>query len=173
MIGISLIGPTGSGKSTIARHIERTYGAEVIKVAKPLYDFQAALYDLIGVSIEGQDGELLQFLGGKIEKEAPGWLCADFLKRVAASPARFVVNDDCRPNCYSSLLNAGFEFVYVVTLPEIRQVRLRNDHTLVDPNHSVERGVDPSICFATLDNSGELDQTLRNCDEIIRRLNVL
>ncbi len=47
MIGLSLIGPTGSGKSTVARHIEEAFGAEIVKVAKPLYDLQGIFYSQV------------------------------------------------------------------------------------------------------------------------------
>ena len=82
VLKLCLLGPTGSGKSSIAKYIAAETGAEIIKVAKPLYEMQAAFYQQIGRSVSGQDGELLQFLGAKVEKENPGWLTRQFISAV-------------------------------------------------------------------------------------------
>ena len=78
---ICLFGPTGSGKSTIARHLASRYGAEVISVAEPLHRLQDLIYGFLRMDVAGQDGELLQFLAQKIEREQPGWLVECLLQR--------------------------------------------------------------------------------------------
>lgn len=167
---IALIGPTHSGKTTVATYLERHYEGSLIKIAKPLMDLQNHFYGLIGITVSGQDGELLQFLGAKIEKERPSWLCQNFLTRIEGCPSALIVNDDCRPNCYRHLQNAGFKFVFVRTSGANRARRSRGDHTPIDPSHHVEQGIDPSICGYTIENDGDLPDTYRQCDELIGKL---
>lgn len=164
---LSLVGPTGSGKSTLAQKLTQSYAFEIIKIARPLYEMQEYFYARLGKEIVGQDGELLQFLGGKIEKEAPGWLCNDFIRRLYSGN---VVNDDCRLNCYQALRDAGFKFIFVDTPEYIRNERLRNDHTSVDPNHIVEKFPNKSECDYSVDNSGSIDAAFRLVEMIVENL---
>lgn len=167
---LSFLAPTNSGKTTIANYVCKRYGGQLLKIAQPLHDWQKAFYKRIGKSVAGQDGELLQFLGSKIEKEAPGWLCQDFLDRVDNCQASLVVNDDCRPNCYGALLDGGFKFIFVETSLSVRRTRLRGDHTRVDPSHPVERGIDERLCEYRVNNDGDLANSCRQIDEIIAKL---
>lgn len=170
VLKISFLAPTNSGKSTIAKYVCKRHGGNLLKIAQPLYDLQSHFYNRIGKDVTGQDGELLQFFGMKIEKEAPFWLCRNFLDQVSRCENQLVVNDDCRPNCYSALLAGGFKFIFVETSFAVRRARLRGDHTPIDPSHSVERGIDESLCEYRVCNDGNLAETYKQVDEIIDKL---
>jgi dCTP deaminase len=154
---IVLFGPTGSGKSTLARRLVERCGGCVIKIAEPLYRMQMEFYKALDLSVTGQDGELLQFLGAKIEKEKPGWLAQEFLRRVKDAEAELIINDDCRFNSYTALREAGFMFVRVETSAEVRRARRRLDHTLVDEKHITERDFDKFAASFAVDNNGDFD----------------
>jgi energy-coupling factor transporter ATP-binding protein EcfA2 len=167
---ICLFGPTGSGKSTIARHLTNTYDAELIKIAEPLYRLQRVFYETLGISQERQDGELLQFFAQKIEKEQPGWLGQQAVRQVNRSQAALVLNDDCRLNSYSALLGAGFTFIHVRTPAEVIAKRSRDDYRPVDPRHPVEQGFDQFRTDHVLANEGEFSTTLRNAEGLVKKL---
>ncbi|MBV1849562.1 AAA family ATPase [Catellatospora tritici] len=167
---ICLYGPTGSGKTTIARHLVRRYDGELIKIAEPLHRFQQMFYDMLQKPVTGQDGELLQFLADKIEREQPGWLGRSATARVHASGRTVVVNDDCRRNSYAALDQAGFVFVRVLTSPERIAQRARPDHTPVNTAHAVEAGFDTFRADHTITNDGTLAQALVQAEEIVERL---
>jgi AAA domain (dynein-related subfamily) len=167
---VCLYGPTGSGKSTIAEHLAARYDAELVKVAEPLYRFQQRFYQILGVTATGQDGELLQFLAHKIERERPGWLGRTMVGKVLSSTSPIVINDDCRWNSYPALARADFVFVRVWTSPaEIRR-RLRRDRTAVRGDHPVERGFDRFSKDYEIDNNGPLDGTLAAADQLMEEL---
>ncbi|WP_155889339.1 hypothetical protein [Cucumibacter marinus] len=167
---MSLIGPTGSGKSTIANHLVTRLNGRLLKIAAPLYELQRHFYATIDKNISGQDGELLQFLGGKIEREQPGWLCDQFLKQLHSVDREIVVNDDCRPNCYDALRHVGTVFVHVRTSEKNRHERARTDHVPIDPNHPVERGINREICQFVIDNNGSFETTIAQCEDMISEL---
>jgi energy-coupling factor transporter ATP-binding protein EcfA2 len=167
---ICLFGPTGSGKSTIARHLASRYGGEVIGVAEPLHRLQELIYGFLGMHVAGQDGELLQFLAQKIEREQPGWLGRTVLRKVLASTSPLVLNDDCRLNSYAALDSAGFVFVRVRTAPAEMAHRQRRDHTEVRADHPVEQGFERFRTDHELDNSGPLDRTLAVAGDLVERL---
>lgn len=167
---ICLYGPTGSGKSTLAEHLVHAHGAVRIKVAEPLYDLQRQLYEYIDKPILGQDGELLQYLGQKIEAERPGWLGARFVDKVHSCGARIVVNDDCRPNSFAALRDDGFVFVGVRTSADTMLARLRSDHTPVDPAHPVEQGWEQFRADFEIDNNGPLEVALGDLDRLVASL---
>lgn len=167
---LCLVAPTGSGKSTVAKYISRVYGGEILKIAKPLYELQHHFYRQIGHECLGQDGELLQFFGAKIEKERPGWLARQFLTEVDASGCSLIVNDDCRANSFEALKQAGFIFIRINTSRKFRNSRLRNDHTKVDDEHPVEFGIDSLAADYELDNNGTLEETYRAVDSLMQNL---
>lgn len=167
---ICLYGPTGSGKSTVARYLVDMFEAELIKVAAPLYELQDAFYRTLGMEIDGQDGELLQFLANKIEKERPAWLGTRFLERVRQSPRDIVINDDCRLNSYPALRGAGFTFIRVRTSPDVLAARPRSDHTPVDHRHPVEQGFEQFDADYELVNDGALHDTLAAAASLVGRL---
>jgi hypothetical protein len=167
---LCLYGPTGSGKSTIARYLVDRHGADLVKVADPLYRLQEHFYRFIGVPVAGQDGELLQFFAHKIERERPGWLGLEVGARVRSATGPLVVNDDCRANAYRALEGLGFVFVRVRTAPaEIRR-RSRPDRTPVDPDHPVEQGFEAFRQDYTVDNDGSLTDTLAAVENLLGEL---
>jgi hypothetical protein len=159
---ICLYGPTGSGKSTLARALTDRSGGSIIKIAEPLYRMQMEFYKTIDCSVTGQDGELLQFLGAKIEKERPGWLAQEFLRRVSAEESRLIVNDDCRFNSYAALREAGFVFVRVDTSAEVRRLRLRLDHTPVHEEHITEQNFEHFAASFVVDNNGDFESAAQS-----------
>ena len=129
---ISIIGQTGNGKTTTAKIIEKHFKSKIIKLAKPLYEIQKDIYDKLGIPLKGQDGELLQFLGDKIQRLSPDFLAKEFLKK--CENIEFIVNDDCRPHNYKYLKEQGFIFLFIDGIQRER----KEDHTSVDKNHKVE-----------------------------------
>ena len=136
---IAFLAPTGFGKSTACEIIGEMYQSINIKLAAPLYDIQNYYYKIIGSNISscGQDGELLQFLGGKIQRDYPSFLSDTFFKRLKEysldSRIRVITNDDCRPHNYKALKEMGFLFIGINGFS-----RIRNDLSIVDPNNDVE-----------------------------------
>lgn len=163
-----LVGPTGVGKSTAATIMcELVPNAYVVKVAAPLYDMQSAIYARIGLCAdEGrQDGELLQYLGVKVEQQFPGFMAQDFLARlrtISAQRPRLVINDDARPPNTAVLERAGFKLVRV-TGPR----RLRPDVSETNPNHPLEVGAARVTCADEISNHGS---TADLRDEVVRML---
>jgi len=131
---------------------------------------QTSFYETLGKEISGQDGELLQFLGYKIEKEQPQWLAKQFLQRVQQSRGRLIVNDDCRLNSYFALKAAGFIFIHICAASDTIADRLRKDHTAIDPNHPVEQGFEKFQPDYTVDNNGALEDALAQVDDIVDTL---
>lgn len=124
-------------------------------------------FDFLGLDAAGQDGELLQYLAGKIEREQVGWLGRTMVGKVLASTNRLVVNDDCRWNSYPALAETGFRFVRVRTAPELRSRRRRADHTPADPGHPVEQGFEHFRADFEIDNDGPLELTLKQVDQLV------
>lgn len=167
---VCLYGPTGSGKSTIAAYLAAEHSGELIKISEPLHRFQRTFYDMLGAPVTGQDGELLQFLAEKIEREHTGWLGRTMLERVRTCARPLVVNDDCRWNSYAALESAGFVFVRVRTGPDERRRRLRPDHTPVRQDHPVELGFERFRQDHVIDNNGSLADAYAAADELMRTL---
>src|SRR6266581_9362638 len=84
VLKLSFIAPTGYGKTTAVQIIQSLYSPSVnVKLSAPLYELQKYFYEFIGAEMRGeQDGELLQFLGYKIQKEAPSFLAMRFYERL-------------------------------------------------------------------------------------------
>lgn len=168
---VALIAPTGYGKSTVATMIrELCPGAVNIKLAAPLYALQEYIYGRIGVeNIATQDGELLQFLGYKIQREAPHFLASEFQRELSKYDGLvpLVTNDDCRPHNYSTLRNLGFQFVRVLGIH-----RSRSDHSPVDPHHPVEQGLEELDCGFVLDNRGSKAECRAYLEKLLPKLNV-
>ncbi|MEO3860486.1 hypothetical protein [Acrocarpospora sp. B8E8] len=142
MLLICLYGLAGSGKSTAAAHLtavltERGYRVETLKIAAPLYELQGHIYRRADAEIGAfeHDNELLRTLATQIRRINPGFLPGDFLRRVWASSADIVVNDDMRdadPDYYA-LREAGFYFVRITCADAVRLQRMnaRADRTIV------------------------------------------
>jgi len=157
----------GSGKTTIANALASHFDAEVIKIAAPIYELQAQFYKKLGVHINSQDGELLQYYASKIEQESPGWLAKEFLTRVSKSRKKIIFNDDCRLNAYRHLKSQGIVFIRIITTSETRLNRLHCDHIVLDPNHETEQGFERIECQYKIDNNGSLAMTVRNAKDLI------
>jgi hypothetical protein len=166
---VAFIAPTGSGKSTAAALVHDLYPASVnIKLAAPLYELQAYIYSRVGAGLKGdQDGELLQFLGHKIQREAPDFLANEFRKIFLSvnGVAPVITNDDCRPHNYEALRSLGFVFVRI-----LGPVRARFDHLSVDPSHPVEKGICDLDCGFVLYNSGSISEYRANIREVLNRI---
>jgi hypothetical protein len=134
---ISFIAPTGFGKSTAGNIVVDNFEAKVIKLAEPLYAVQKFFYDMIGKNILSQDGELLQFLGQKVQNDFPNFLFEFFCNKMDEilnhAPETIIVNDDCRPGNYEKLKNLGFIFI------KIEGKRYyRDDISPINPSHPLE-----------------------------------
>ena len=134
---ISFLAPTGYGKTTAATFVANCFNAVIIKLAEPLYEIQRFYYNLLGKPETTQDGELLQYFGHKICKDAPNFLFETFqakLNEIAVNnPKAIIVNDDCRPSNYEKLKRENFIFI------KIEGIKYgRTDITPINPAHSLE-----------------------------------
>ncbi|MBT2337097.1 hypothetical protein J7E49_24740 [Variovorax paradoxus] len=141
-LGLCLVAPSGSGKSTTAqliRHwlITRGHSVEVVKLAEPLYRIQAMFYAEAGIALtpETQDQELLESVATQLRAIHARALSDGFLRRLAASRADVVINDDLRDDRidWPALRAAGFRVIKVAARAEVRAQRLaeRNDLSVV------------------------------------------
>lgn len=164
---LCFLAPTGFGKTTAVNIIEKIYGSKNIKLAKPLYKIQDYIYSTIGVDTENkQDGQLLQFLGEKIQREKPDYLANAFYEQMQSilsnNNIEIITNDDCRPHNYMYLKNMGFKFIKIDGFS-----RIRDDHTSVNPNHSVEWKESDIMCDIILENHGNLEQYESNITKMM------
>lgn len=166
---VSLVGPTGSGKTTIANAMLSVFDATLIKIAAPIYEMQEYLYNKLGMAVNSQDGELLQYLASKIERESPGWLAKKFIENARENTSALIINDDCRLNAYRYLQNEGILFIRVVTSQATRRKRLRSDHIHLDVHHETEKGFSHIDCKYSVDNNGPLSITVNTLVELLSR----
>jgi hypothetical protein len=158
LIKVSFLGPTRVGKTTAAGLVTELFGGTNLKLAEPLFELQQIIYSYIGKNIGSlQDGELLQFLGAKIQREIPDFLANDFCRRVLRATyvdrSSLITNDDCRPHNYPYLKALDFIFV------EIRgPQRLRSDQTAIDPSQHLEWQPGAIEADHVLENVGDLAQ---------------
>lgn len=88
----------------------------------------------MNLDISSQDGELLQFLGQRVQKIKPDYLFNEFLIKFNQTSKSFIINDDCRPHNYAYLKKLGAVFIKISG-----PVRSRNqDISHHQPNHPVE-----------------------------------
>jgi molybdopterin-guanine dinucleotide biosynthesis protein len=172
---LSVIGHAGSGKSTFASFVEeavdrRGLTRARVKLAKPLYDLQAAVYQTAGVSLSAnaQDQVLMESLATALRRIRPESLVDDFLRRLASCAADVVINDDLRdPHIDAVVLRrAGFRIVRVTADDRVRVARLaaRGDLSRSDRSTSELDLIKPD---AIVDNSGELDEYRRRVDDLV------
>lgn len=164
---VSLVGPTGAGKTTIAKELLGIFDASLIKIAAPIYEMQEYFYNTLGKAVNSQDGELLQYLASKIEQESPGWLAKTFIESAKLNNGKLIINDDCRLNAYKYLKNENILFIRVDTNQATRRKRMRNDHTRLNVHHETERGFDHIYCKHSIDNNGSLISTVNTLKEIL------
>jgi hypothetical protein len=166
---LCFLAPTGFGKTTIANLVRDVCKSAVnIKLAAPLYDLQTLIYDRIGISVRGeQDGELLQFLGDKIQREAPNFLSREFQTKLSTlhGLCPVITNDDCRPHNYPALKSLGFLFVRVAGY-----CRTRIDHSRIDPDHPIELGLDQLAVDFSIENTGSIEECRDNVIKLLRKV---
>jgi dephospho-CoA kinase len=144
---LSVIGLTGAGKSTFASIAEslaeeRGLSHSRIKLAKPLYDLQARVYETAGVPLRpgDQDQILMEALADCMRRIRPRSLVDLFLDQLTATDADVVINDDLRdPHVDAVILREhGFRFVHVRAAPQVRAARLAARCDLTRSERSTE-----------------------------------
>lgn len=163
-----LYGPSGSGKTTLSQYLEKKYKFELIKISKPLHDFQKYFYSKLELKVDIQDGELLQFLANKIEAVSEGWLGKSFIKRVENSNSKYIINDDCRLNSYTYLKENGFVFIKVQTDLKI-SFRKRKDFTEANSLSPLELGFDKFKADEVVNNNFSLSKSFFQLDKIFKK----
>jgi hypothetical protein len=158
---IAFLAATGYGKTTAANIIMQKYKAYNIKLSQPLYEMQTAVYSILNIDTEGrQDGELLQFLGNKIQRDYPEFLAAklkDTMDKILAErTCDIIINDDCRPHNYSYLKEIGFVFIKINSF-----AHNRNDFTSVDSSNNIE-WQEPIPFDYEVDNWGTMEDFTKN-----------
>jgi hypothetical protein len=166
---LALYGPTGSGKTTLARHLVEAHGAALVKIADPLYAIHDYYYQAIGRQVVDKDGELLQFLGSKVERDWPGWLAEHFLQQVQRVQG-LVVNDDSRISSYAPMRSEGFVFVRISASAETRRLRRQETFRPVDESHPLELGFDGYEPDGNIDNDGPLEIACAQLDALLAAL---
>lgn len=167
-VRVALVGLPGVGKSTASRVLlqlfaERGVHAEVIRLAKPLYDVQAFFYARCHQSLKPgqQDGELLNFLGEHFRKVSPNSLLNDFAARVRhrCDLIEAVICDDARPLDVEGLRSNGFTIVRVTADERVRVTRKagRGDARPGRDDHVTERAVEPWVADHVIDNGSSLE----------------
>lgn len=165
-IKIALISPTGYGKTTTAKIIVEQYNFQLFKLAEPLYAIQNQIYTTLGLTINGQDGELLQFLGNKIQKLKPDFLATQFFDKI--NNINLVINDDCRPHNYLYLKKEGFIFIALNSFSRIRS----EDISQIDPENSIEWTKEQSLNHADyiLENNNDLVTLHNNIKSLMEKI---
>ena len=109
---IGLVGLSGSGKTTVARILEREHGYELLSLATPLKNFCTDVWGFTDAQLNGPDREIvddrygfsprfvLQQLGNEIaNKIDPKALTHRVARRLEAKPtAKFVIDDLRHPS---------------------------------------------------------------------------
>lgn len=175
----TLVAPSGSGKSTMARLLRRGFEAgglrvEVIKLAKPLYLLQRELYRYAGREIDlyVQDQPLLENIAVQLRRLSPSALVDDLLRRVDASDADVIVNDDLRdPRVdWPGMRRAGFQAIGIRVDERLRRERLSQRHDLASIADSTTTNdlalIRPDI---VVDNNGSLRDLELVAEEIVHR----
>lgn len=129
----ALVAPSGSGKSTATRFLREGFEASglrvaVLKLAEPLYRLQREFYRCAGHEIDlyAQDQPLLESIAAQLRALSPRALVDDLLRRLEASDADVVINDDLRdPHVdWPAMRQAGFRVVGIAVDERIRRERL-------------------------------------------------
>lgn len=150
---ICFLAPSGYGKSTAIRLLQKHFDIKNIKIAEPLYELQSEFYDKLGIEIgDRQDGELLQFYGKKVRKENEKFLLNEFKKKLFNTSATIISNDDCRPNDYEFLKENDFVFIKINGYQ-----RDRDDVTIANPKEKIEWQSQIPFDYE-IDNYGSLEE---------------
>jgi dephospho-CoA kinase len=177
---VSVVGLTGSGKSTTADLLKRSLARRgltvgVVKLAEPLYRLQQAVYATAGVAIEpgDQDQVLLETLARELRRISPTSLVDDFMRRLRATDADVVINDDLRDTVvdYPALRDAGFRVLRVRAPEDVRLARLgqRSDLTVV-ANSTTTARIDEIEPDAVIVNDGTREELAEAVERVLEEL---
>lgn len=177
---IGLVGPRGSGKSTVASHLSKAHGFVEVAFATPLKDGLAALFDVDRRLFD--DPELKDAahadLAGRTPRAVMQHVGTDVVRRTygedffvermrrrldGLGASRVVVSDVRFPNEAALIRRLGGEVVFV-----------RRFHPMLLGVHVSERSLLPESCDRTLDNvpptspaelRARVDQLLSSSDD--------
>lgn len=178
---IVVYGLTGSGKSTSAGIVRDYFTAcgdrvAVLKLAQPLYELQQQFYRIASrpIAFYEQDQQLLELIATQLRRILPRSLVDDFLRRLEATEADVIINDDLRDTQvdYPVLRQHGFRFIRISCHEALRRDRLaqRMDISTVIQSHTTSQ-LDAITPDAVVENSGtlaELQATIRTILEQLR-----
>lgn len=177
MLKLCVYGVAGSGKSTISKMVAdlltaRGHNVDIIKLADPLYRLQQQIYALTGqqVPLWTHDNEMLRTLATQLRRINPDFIVEDFLRRLEASTADVVINDDLRDTAvdYPRMADCDFRFLHAACTDEVRAARMgaRGDLTVV-PDSVATWGFDRITPDWTIDNSSDDQGHLRHQVEVV------
>lgn len=168
---LALFGHSGVGKSTSAGLLtelceQKGLRVERLKLAEPLYALQQAVYERAGKTIAfyDQDQPLLETLAAHLRRISATALVGDFERRLGASQADVVINDDVRDRHVDGprLRQLGFRFVRIECDAERRHRRLqqRGDTSTVHDS-ATTRDIELIPADAVVDNATDEIEDLR------------
>lgn len=172
---ISLIGPTGSGKTTAAWLIQRIVpGAVVLSLAQPLRDIEEYIYRILGhapPSITGvQDGMLLQQIRSILFERDPEILASSFQRAVkVCSLNTLVINDDCRAGSKPYLDSLNFKYIWIEGAHGERRVDATAAKRTISPHDAV---ISINDCEFSLSNTGSLTDLIQNVNSFVDMLHL-
>lgn len=174
---IAILGAAGSGKTTIAKYIERVGWSKYrrryhqIALADKVKDIQRELFP----NLPGKPRHVLQHIGMSMrEIDANVWI--NQVDRYIANSddsVRFVIPDIRLSNEYEHYKSLGWYMVRVVSPDDDRINRMRErdgDVNMDALNHITEHALDDAICDATIYNDGTVDGLYAKVDEVMIRL---
>ncbi len=175
---IALLGRAGAGKTTVAEHLVRHYGATRVSFAAPLKLMAQALFGLSDAQLYGDEKEtndprygkasrvIMQALGslGRTHLGTEVWVQAA-LKKIEAGPPGIYVIDDCRYPNEAAAVTAGGD-TWQGRVIKISRPGAQTAHGA----HESELGVDQvpnSDIDCNLFNDGDFDALLRQVDDVM------
>ncbi len=134
-IVIGLLGETGSGKDTVANHLEEKYGAKLRRFANPIKDTLSIFFDKL--SKKDQQWLYLRFR----ERFGEDILCRAMKKRIDSDKEELIVVNGLRMLCdYDFIKSYENSYVlYVTADEEIRWKRVVSRGEKTDDNISLEK----------------------------------
>jgi cytidine deaminase len=178
VVALALFGLPGAGKTTSGRYFSDAlsrsgFGCTILKLAEPLYELQAYIYEVCGhplTSHYAQDGPLLQDLGMHVRRIDDLALLRHFTQRFETwlasegSEHCACICDDVRAPDAERLRSLGFLFVEVTAPDDVRAARCaqRGDLVRASEDHYLEAR--PAI---EADLRIENGRTLRELQETI------
>lgn len=164
---ICFIGPSGKGKSTASLILKKLTHGKIYKLAHPLYKIQSKIYKKLKIKEKGQDGELLQLLGNRVQALNPPFLANKFLKSIKKE-TQVIINDDCRPHNYSYLKKNGFIFISIKGPLRKR----KNDRSKINTKDKIEWTEKKSQNRSdfSISNKGSLKDLEKNLKKLLKEL---